>query len=121
MPHELTLLCLDDPQTPLFIRKLVLEKEGFRVFTATNAQNALEQMAEHHVDLVIADHLLRDTTGTDVAKEMKKRWPNVPIILLSGVIDQPDDLQGVDAFVSKVQGREVLFETIRHLLNSPGS
>lgn len=118
MPHELTLLCLDDQQTGLFIRKLVLETEGFRVFTATNAQNALEQMSERHVDLVIADHLLRDTTGTEVAREMKKRWPNVPIILLSGVIDQPDDLQGVDAFVSKAQSREVLLETIRRLVNS---
>ena len=117
MPHELTLLCLDDQQTPLFIRKMVLETQGFRVLTATTGQSALQQMAEHHVDLVIADHLLRDTTGTEVAKEMKKRWSNVPIILLSGVIDVPDDLQGVDAFVSKAQGREVLFRTIRHLLN----
>jgi DNA-binding response OmpR family regulator len=94
MPHEPTLLCLDDQQTPLFIRKMVLETRGFQVLTATTGQSPFQQMAEHHVDLVIADHLLRDTTGTEIAKEMKKRWPNVPIILVSRVIDVPDDLQG---------------------------
>ncbi len=117
MADEPTLLCLNDEQNALFIRKVVLEKEGFRVLTATTAQDALEQMTQHQVDLVIADHLLSDTTGTEVAKQMKKRWRNIPIILLSGVMDQPEDLQGVDAFVSKLQGREVLFETIRRLLN----
>ena len=121
MPHELTLLCLDDQQTPLFIRKMVLETQGFRVLTASTGEKALQQMAEHHVDLVIADHLLRNTTGTEVAKEMKKRWPSVPIILLSGAIDLPDDLHAVDAFVSKVQSREVLVETIRRLLNTTQS
>ena len=42
MPHELTLLCLDDQQTPLFIRKMVLETQGFRVLTATTGQSALQ-------------------------------------------------------------------------------
>src|SRR4051812_27125680 len=112
MQDGFTLLCLSGPKTALFVRKMVLETEGFRVFTATTAEGALQQMAENHVDLVIADHLLSDTTGIDVAKEMKQRWPNVPIILLSGVLEPPDELDAVDAFVSKADGREVLVGTM---------
>lgn len=114
-----TLLCLDDEQTALCVRKLVLETEGFRVLTAATAKNALEQMSEHHVDLVIADHLLSDSTGTAVAKMMKQRWPKTPIVLLSGVVDPPQNLEAVDAFVSKGEGRGVLLATIRRLLDKP--
>lgn len=119
-----TLLCLNDDKTALFVRKLVLEKEGFRVLTTTTAKEALELMGQEQVDLVIADHLLQDSTGVEVASVMKQRWPRVPIILLSGMVDPPEHRGVIDAFVSKVEGREVLITTIRRLLepspNAPG-
>jgi DNA-binding response OmpR family regulator len=111
-----TLLCLNDNETALWVRKLVLEKEGFKVLTATEAHAALELMSREHVDLVVTDHILSDTTGLQVSHELKRCWPKVPIILLSGVVEAPDDIRPADAFVSKLDGREVLVAKIRELL-----
>jgi DNA-binding response OmpR family regulator len=116
-----TLLCLNDEQTALFVRKLVLEKEGFEVLTSTTANDALKLMSERPVDLVIADHLLSDTTGGEIEKEIKRRWPGTPVVLLSGMIERPEDTDAVDAFVSKVDGREALISTIWRLLDSKHS
>ncbi len=111
-----TLLCLNDNEIALGIRKLVLEQEGFRVVTATEAAEALKIVREHSVDLVIADHILKDTTGAEVAKEMKNIRPGLPIILLSGNVERPAGSEHVDAFVSKGEGREALLMTISELL-----
>lgn len=118
MREHPTLLCLNDEQTALFVRKLVLEKEGFEVLTSTTANDALKLMSDRPVDLVIADHLLSDTTGGEIAKEIKRRWPGTPVVLLSGMVERPDDTDAVDAFVSKADGREALISTIRRLLDS---
>jgi CheY-like chemotaxis protein len=112
-----TLLCLNDDQTALFVRKLVLEKDGFEVLTTTTENDALRLMGERHIDLVIADHLLSDTTGGKVAEQIKERWPGIPIILLSGLTERPDDSDAVDAFVSKADGREAMIATVRRLLD----
>jgi CheY-like chemotaxis protein len=42
MHTQLTILCIDDEQLELSLRKMVLEDAGYAVFTATNASKALE-------------------------------------------------------------------------------
>ncbi len=116
MPKAPTLLCLNDNETALWIRKLVLEQEGFRVVTATQAAEALKILREHSVYLVIADHILQDTTGAEVTKEMKNIRPGLPVILLSGNVERPAGSEHVDAFVSKGEGREALLTKISELL-----
>ena len=52
------ILCVDDEENQLAVRKLVLEKEGFSVLTASSGQEALSLLACHQIDLVLSDHLM---------------------------------------------------------------
>jgi DNA-binding NtrC family response regulator len=49
--------------------------------------------------LVLSDHMLRGTTGTALATEIKKIKPQVPIILYSGSV--PETMQHIDGFINK--------------------
>jgi len=81
------------------LRKKVLERDGYNVIGVTTAADALKTLSEAPVCAVIADHMLQGTTGTELAEEMKKIKPNVPIILFSGTA--PQHLNDVDVYVNK--------------------
>jgi CheY-like chemotaxis protein len=93
------ILCIEDEPIHLTLRKKVLERAGYDVIGVTTATEALKSFSETPVCAVIADHMLRGTTGTELAKEMKTIKPKVPIILFSG--KAPEHLNDVDVYVNK--------------------
>ena len=93
------ILCIEDQPTHLILRKKVLEQDGYDVIGVTTAAEALKTLSEATVCAVIADHMLQGTTGTELAEEMKKIKPRVPIILFSGTV--PQRLNDVDVYVNK--------------------
>ena len=101
-------LCVDDEVEALNLRKAMLESHGYRVLTATNAEEALKLFDCEGVDVVLTDHLLKGQTGTALAAEMKRRKPNVPIAIYSGVAQVPDDMYKADVFITKLVTPEEL-------------
>jgi CheY-like chemotaxis protein len=93
------ILCIEDSPTYLVLRKKVLEREGYQVVGVTTSDEALKALREYPVCAIIADHMLEGTTGAELAREMKKIKPNVPIILFSGRV--PQNLIAVDVYVNK--------------------
>jgi CheY-like chemotaxis protein len=112
-----TILCVDDEGGPLLMRQLVLQDAGFRVLTATNIEQAIEVFNSDHVELVVSDHLLEHGTGAELARRLKQLNPAVPFILLSGLVDRPEEAEAVDAFVNKIEGRDALIAAIKEMLD----
>ena len=110
------MLCIDDEPAGLQFRKMVLEREGYSVVTATTATQALEFFKAAHFDAVITDHLLGRLTATAMIAEMKRLNPWGPIIVLSGVAEIPEHLGQVDAFVSKADGPAALLAKVDELI-----
>ena len=108
-------LCIDDNETALRMRKLVLQAVGYQVVTATAPDSALRLLATRPIKLVIVDYFLGQGTGTELAARMKQGRPNLPILLLSGCVEEPEGLQHVNAFMSKSEGPERLFELVSKL------
>jgi DNA-binding response OmpR family regulator len=82
--HRVTILCVDDDEMALSLRKMVLESAGYVVFTAASSSRGLKIFKQHHVDFVITDHYLDVGTGSDLAGELRKLSPKLPIMTLSG-------------------------------------
>jgi CheY-like chemotaxis protein len=97
--HKPVILCIEDEPIHLLLRKKVLERAGYTVIGVTTAEEAITALKEAPVCAVIADHMLQGTTGTELAREMKKIKPEVPTILFSGKI--PEHLNDVDVYVNK--------------------
>jgi CheY-like chemotaxis protein len=118
-PIDNVILCVDDEPNSLILRKLVLEKAGYRVLTASSANQALEVLSSSsRIDLVLSDQLMPGGTGTDLARQVKARFPRIPIILISGVNEIPPDADNADLFMSKVEGPAAMCEKISSVLGN---
>jgi CheY-like chemotaxis protein len=113
-----SILCVDDEELGLQIRKAVLERAGFSVSTALNGPQGLDIFSSEPVDLVILDYSMPMMHGGAVAAEMRSRRPEVPIILLSAHVNLPSEVfRVVDCSILKGDGPELLLSKIREVLS----
>lgn len=63
----------------------MLTELGFGVVEASSAEDALDRLsAGLSPDLIVTDHLMPGRSGSDLAMEVRGRWPHVPVLLVSG-------------------------------------
>lgn len=114
----MTVLCVDDNVTALRVRKLVLESAGYSVLATEDAENAIQLFTSTDVGIVLTDYFLQGTTGTELAAEMKRLKPGIPIVILSGAVTPPDGDLYADLFLSKTEAPpQVLLQKVSELLN----
>jgi CheY-like chemotaxis protein len=114
--HRPVILCVDDHQVGLQARSLLLQSEGYAVISATSAGEALAAFTAAEVDAVITDYYLPDQVGTELAAAMKSLRPWVPILLVSGSIEQPPDMGGADQFLCKAIDPLAFLSVVRELI-----
>lgn len=117
-----SILCIDDEEVGLRVRKLVLERAGYRVLTGMNGHAGLGIFSSEEVGAVVLDYFMPGMNGGEVAAEMKRQRPEVPIILLSAYIDLPPDVvETVDCTILKGDGPEALLVRMREYLPVNGA
>jgi len=73
MKPKKTILCVDDNEQSLSIRKILLETRGYRVLACNNGQLALEMFRRGGIDLVITDLIMPGLDGSHLIEEIKKK------------------------------------------------
>lgn len=124
-------LCLIDDDT--FVRDamaLGLGDAGFEVITAPGAAAGLDVLDREHIDVVITDMNMPSTGGAQFIPEARARWPQMPIVAISGaaVIDGRNTADiaralGADATLIKpFRARELatLIERVLDVRRDPG-
>lgn len=97
------ILCIDDNEQALSVRKFLLETRGYRVLSALTAEEAMEHFDRGGIDLVICDLVMPQTDGNELVRRMKERAPEVPAMLVSGAVHNFDRATAADAFLPKGQ------------------
>ncbi|MGH9529637.1 MAG: response regulator [Terriglobales bacterium] len=116
LPTRITVLCVEDEESQLKLRRVLFESAGFVVFGARTGSEALELFRANVVDLVVLDYWMAGMNGLAVATELKRLRPTTPIIVLSGWTSLPGETIGlVDSWFQKaqVQPDELLGEATR--------
>src|SRR5690242_21266293 len=117
MKPKRTILCVDDNEQSLSIRKVMLETRGYRVIGCSGAAEALEHFRKGGVDLVLTDLVMPGVDGTRLIDEVKSVCPETPTILFSGKIRIYDRDTRADVFLPKgMYAPAELLERIRVLL-----
>jgi two-component system, OmpR family, response regulator CpxR len=112
-----TILCVDDNEQALSIRKLMLETRGYRVVACTAGVQALEVFRQGGVDLVLTDLLMPGLDGATLVGKIKDVSPQTPVILFSGKVRAYEKDSRADVFLPKGMYAPVeLLERIRLLL-----
>jgi CheY-like chemotaxis protein len=117
MKPKRTILCVDDNEQSLSIRKVMLETRGYRVLAYNDAQQALERFQQGGVDLVLTDLIMPGIDGSKLIEGVKGLSPETPAILLSGKVKIYERDSGADVFLAKgMYAPADLLERIRVLL-----
>jgi CheY-like chemotaxis protein len=84
MKPKRTILCVDDNEQSLSIRKILLETRGYRVLTSNNGRHALKLIEQGGVDLLLTDLVMPELDGNELIRRAKELSPFTPAILFSG-------------------------------------
>jgi len=91
-----------------FVRHLIrdtLKTRGFATGSAANGVEALEELAKEPYDLVISDVVMPEMEGFELLKRVKKDYPGLKVIILTGYSSQHDIsdflLYGADEYLTK--------------------
>jgi len=90
-----TILVVDDDKKIVQLVSLYLKREGHRVLTAFDGQEALELARSKQPDLIVLDLFLPELDGTDVCRLLRTE-SRVPIIMLTARATDEDKLLGLD-------------------------
>ena len=111
------ILSVDDELGILRSRQAILEERGYEVLNASSREQALGIFSTMLIDLAVLDYSLPGVNGGQVAKVMKARRPELPIIMISGRPVEIETLLSVDGFLVKGESPALLLEKIEEVLD----
>jgi len=129
LPGKITILIVDDDMDYLFQTNLKLEQMGFKTITADSQREAELILEKTRPDLAILDLMLEnEDSGFILCYKLKKKYPNVPVIILTAVAAETGitfDIQDennrkwikADLFLDKGIRSDVLKSEIERLLS----
>ena len=104
-PQDYTLLLVDDEPNLRKVLGALLRKEGYEVLEAANGVEGLSVLEAETVEVVISDLKMPRMDGSQFLKEVRKRWPELPFVMLTahGTVDAAVDAlkNGALDFLSK--------------------
>ncbi|MEP6934700.1 MAG: response regulator [Nitrospirota bacterium] len=108
-----SVLVVDDDRDLLYLLSVRLIKAGYMVYGAANGLEALEQMEEHSVDVVLTDYHMPKMDGFEFLSVCRVKWPETPVIIFSA---EQDDMaleaveRGAFAWIRKGSEIRILME-----------
>ena len=99
-----TILCVEDNEQILSVRKFLLETRGYRVLAVTTAAEALEHLQAAmpgSIDLLLSDLIMPQMDGNELVRRAKQMHPFLPALLVSGTVSSFERAAAADAFLPK--------------------
>ena len=116
------ILVVDDDAIVTKSCKRILEAEGFEVLAVPSADQGIEAIRHDDFDLLLMDVKMPKHDGLYLMREIKKDWPDIPIIVMSGYPTQEtiaDVLQlGPAGFIPKPFRPDELVKSVRQALEN---
>jgi len=122
MEKKPRVMYVDDDVDVIFVQQEILSHFGYEVSAYTHPIDALEHFRSdpEHFDAVIVDLVMPLMNGDQLACEIKKLNPNLPIILCTGfgaeLAEQKVSELGIDGFLIKPIARKLMLETLSRLV-----
>lgn len=103
MPFVYRILFVDDEERLRVTTKAILESQGYDVLCAKDGLDGLSALKSWHPDLIISDLHMPNMNGFEFLSVIRQRFPNLPVIVISGEFSAADVPNSVlaDAFFEK--------------------
>jgi len=83
MPGKKSILLIDDEENLRRTLAMILAREGYQVDTAATIKEARERVETSTYNLIFLDLKLPDANGLSLLPELRKRFPNMPVLILT--------------------------------------
>lgn len=116
------ILIVDDEPHIREILRHILVREGYRVSDVESAREAVDIVRREPPHLIISDLQLEEADGFEFIDQVKQVAPNVPVILLTGVLFDPTVVQQlqqqskVAAYIEKTSSLERILGEVKRVL-----
>lgn len=90
------ILLVDDEPSIIQLARLYLEREGFRVISASDGHSALEMVKKHKPDLIVLDLMLPVLDGFEVCRKLRAEKIQPPIIMLTARDEDIEKILGLE-------------------------
>ena len=115
-----TILIIEDEPRVASLLMNGLEENGYQTMVAYDGLMGLRLFQTHTFDLVISDIVLPKMDGFELAKEIRKTNPNIPILMLTALGSTNDKLDGFDAGADDYIVKPFAFEELTARIRSLG-
>jgi signal transduction histidine kinase len=116
-------LVVDDDPIVLAGTAAMLEDLGHVATEVESAEQALKMLqSDGSIELVITDHAMPGMTGTELAKRIRRKWPELPVIIATGYAELPGELDPSVPRLSKPYRQQDLAAVVARLIGKqPGA
>tara|TARA_R110002096_G_scaffold215682_2_gene403564 strand:+ start:1228 stop:2577 length:1350 start_codon:yes stop_codon:yes gene_type:complete len=122
-----TILVVDDLSENLELLSRILQREGYKVLSAVNGEDALAQLTtSNHIDLIISDILMPIMDGYEFCRQVQQndRFCSIPFIFYTATYTDEKDKEfglklGANRFLIKPQKTQDLLNIIKEELAKP--
>ncbi len=115
------ILIVDDDEMVRSGLALDLEDEGYEVFSAASAEEALEALEREPVHLVLSDLVMAEMDGMDLMRRVRKRMPDIAFVIITGHGTVGRALEavrcGANDFLQKPADSDTIRERVRSVLD----
>ena len=116
-------LVVDDEASIRSLLAEILTVSGYRVTAVASAGMALARAKLGRPDLLLTDLQLEDSDGIELSRQVKEIYPDLPVILLTGVLYKQDVVRAamgetVSTYLEKTVPLERIIEEVQRLLDS---
>lgn len=116
---DVRILLVEDIEGVRDVLKSLLELHRFHVTAVATAEEALDTIRTQLFDILVTDVALPGRSGPDLAREIRQRFPERPVLFMSGHpmnAMAEEDLQNPRAFLQKPFSGQTLVDRVRELL-----
>ena len=120
-----TILLVEDDDTVRHLVTTQLKRQGYRVLTAGDGESALTRLTDlgegNNLDLLVSDVVMPGMSGPELAIELRRTRPQLPILFISGYTGsfmiQHGFCEGIDEILQKPFTAKMLAVKVRSLLD----
>jgi len=118
-----TILCVDDEERDLQLQRYTFEEAGFDVSLARDLGEVKANLQRQHIHAVVLDYRLMNADPIHIAISVRKLYPRMPIVILSGFVDDIPEYfkRAVDACMHKNQDRADWVNVVQSQIGPQGA